>query len=70
MSKTAVGGAPAFVQVESIGLAGGLAPGGLLNIDDANVESCARVEDSAVVPASQRSSTPQSSRKTVHVPNV
>jgi dihydroorotase len=33
----------AFVHIASIGLAGGLAPGEMLNIDYANVEGCAKV---------------------------
>lgn len=32
-----------FVHISSIGLAGGLAPGEMLNIDYANVEACAKV---------------------------
>src|SRR5207249_1031015 len=32
----------AFVHIASIGLAGGLAPGEMLNIDYANVDGCAR----------------------------
>ena len=31
-----------FVHISSIGLAGGLAPGEMLNIDYANVEACAK----------------------------
>src|SRR5262249_28336836 len=33
----------AFVHIASIGLAGGLAPGEMLNIDYANVEGCAKI---------------------------
>ena len=32
-----------FVHISSIGLAGGLAPGEMLNIDYANVDGCAKV---------------------------